>query len=173
MKLGEKITELRKIGGVTQEQQLAEKLHVSRQTVSKWENSFTEPDWSSVIKISEIFTVSLDELADNPTHDEIATEKIGFSLQDIMKINTHNRRMTMLLMISIELIVIGILSIIVIAVVNDATSTIQYMLYRYIVVTDYSNVLFADYGKAYIFAGISCGLGLLTSFVYFVKRNRN
>ena len=43
MKLGEKIYQLRKMSGMTQEQ-FAEKLNVSRQTISKWESGSTSPD---------------------------------------------------------------------------------------------------------------------------------
>lgn len=61
----------------------------------------------------------------------------------------------MLLMVSMEFITICILAVLVISIINDATSTIQYMLYRYIVVTDYENVLFADYHNAYVIAAIA------------------
>lgn len=47
--------------GFTQEQ-IAEKLDVSRQTVSNWENSRSYPDIMKVIELSDIYSVSLDEL---------------------------------------------------------------------------------------------------------------
>ena len=43
MEIGNKINHLRKLSGMTQEQ-LAEKLNVSRQTISKWESDSTSPD---------------------------------------------------------------------------------------------------------------------------------
>ncbi len=46
---------------MTQEQ-LAEKIDVSRQTISKWESDSTSPDLESIVKISRIFHVSLDDL---------------------------------------------------------------------------------------------------------------
>lgn len=46
---------------LTQEE-VAEKIHVSRQTISNWENGRNLPDLSSLILISEIYAVSLDEL---------------------------------------------------------------------------------------------------------------
>ncbi|CAJ1178792.1 hypothetical protein FD33_GL002083 [Companilactobacillus paralimentarius DSM 13238 = JCM 10415] len=42
--------------------ELAEKLHLTRQSISKWENGTTLPSFANVIAISEIFGVSLDEL---------------------------------------------------------------------------------------------------------------
>ena len=61
MQIGNKINQLRKLSGMTQEQ-LAEKLNVSRQTISKWESGSSSPDIESVVKVSEIFQVSLDDL---------------------------------------------------------------------------------------------------------------
>lgn len=46
---------------LTQEE-VAEKIHVSRQTISNWENGRNLPDLSSLILISDIYDVSLDEL---------------------------------------------------------------------------------------------------------------
>ena len=46
---------------LTQEE-VAEKIHVSRQTISNWENGRNLPDLSSLILISEIYGISLDEL---------------------------------------------------------------------------------------------------------------
>lgn len=46
---------------LTQEN-VAEKIHVSRQTISNWENGRNLPDLSSLILISEVYAVSLDEL---------------------------------------------------------------------------------------------------------------
>ena len=61
MQLGNQIHQLRKLSGMTQEQ-LAEKLNVSRQTVSKWESDTTMPDLESMVRICRIFQLSLDEL---------------------------------------------------------------------------------------------------------------
>ena len=62
MKIGNKLNQLRKLSGMTQEQ-LAEKIDVSRQTISKWESDSTSPDLESIVKISRIFHVSLDVLS--------------------------------------------------------------------------------------------------------------
>lgn len=52
--------------GWTQEQ-LANKLMVSRSVVTKWENNSATPDIVSLIKLSDIFQVSIDHLVGNPT----------------------------------------------------------------------------------------------------------
>ena len=59
MNIGERINHLRKTNNMSQEE-LAEKLHVSRQTVSRWENNSSQPDIESILAISNLFTVSTD-----------------------------------------------------------------------------------------------------------------
>lgn len=61
MKIGEKLQQLRKKSGLTQEQ-LAARLTVSRQAVSKWELDDAVPDTENVVQLSRIFGVSCDYL---------------------------------------------------------------------------------------------------------------
>lgn len=61
MTLGEKISFLRQGKGISQEK-LAELIGVSRQAVTKWENGNANPDTENLIRLAEIFGVSLDEL---------------------------------------------------------------------------------------------------------------
>ena len=71
--LGNRIAELRKEAGLTQEQ-LAGKLGVTYQAVSKWENGNSYPDISLLPRLSEIFQVSLDSLFGK--EDTILTERV-------------------------------------------------------------------------------------------------
>ena len=64
MILADKIIEERKRNGWSQEE-LAEKLGVSRQAVSKWERDLSYPDVNSIPKLADIFGVSVDELMHN------------------------------------------------------------------------------------------------------------
>lgn len=61
MNFAEKLRELRKNRNMSQEQ-LAEKLYVSRQAVTKWENGTGLPDIENIIAISELFNESIDSL---------------------------------------------------------------------------------------------------------------
>ncbi len=61
MILAEKITLLRKMNGLSQEE-LAEKLGVSRQSISKWESAQSVPDLKRILAMSELFSVSTDVL---------------------------------------------------------------------------------------------------------------
>lgn len=61
MILADKIIELRKKNGWSQED-LAEKMEVSRQSISKWEGAQSIPDMNKILKLSEVFSVSTDYL---------------------------------------------------------------------------------------------------------------
>lgn len=61
MEFSEQIRQIRKDSGLTQEA-FAEKVHVTRQAVSNWENNKNLPDIETLIVISQTFHVSLDEL---------------------------------------------------------------------------------------------------------------
>lgn len=63
MELGKKIRQLRFKAGLTQEQ-LAEKLGIGAQAVSKWENAAAMPDITALPLLAEIFGVSIDDLFD-------------------------------------------------------------------------------------------------------------
>lgn len=61
MKIGEQLQKQRKAHEMSQDT-LAKELHISRQSVSKWENGAALPSFGNVIAISELFDISLDEL---------------------------------------------------------------------------------------------------------------
>ena len=61
MILADKLIDLRKKSGWSQEE-LAEKLNVSRQAVSKWESAQSVPDMGRIVQLSELFSVSTDYL---------------------------------------------------------------------------------------------------------------
>ena len=61
MNLGEKIFELRKRKNLSQEE-VAEILNVTRQTISKWETNQSTPDFDKIIPLCELFEISADEL---------------------------------------------------------------------------------------------------------------
>ena len=61
--IGQNIKTIRKKLGITQEE-LAEKLNVTRQAVSNWENGKTEPDIETLTKMAQIFDISIDKLVD-------------------------------------------------------------------------------------------------------------
>ena len=61
MEIGKKLKNARVQSGMTQEN-VAEKINVSRQTISNWENEKSYPDIISVIELSNLYSISLDVL---------------------------------------------------------------------------------------------------------------
>ncbi len=72
MEFNNKLYELRKQKGFSQEE-LANRLNVSRQTISKWEVGESTPDMENLVAISELFEISLDELVLNKVPEEADT----------------------------------------------------------------------------------------------------
>ena len=77
MILADKIIELRKKNGLSQEE-LAEKLNVSRQSISKWEGAQSIPDMNKILKLSDLFSVSTDYLL----KDEIEEMETQVPIED-------------------------------------------------------------------------------------------
>ena len=63
MTIADKIKKLRKDNNMTQED-LAEKMNVSRQTISKWETNIVIPDANNIVSICKLFNITTDELLD-------------------------------------------------------------------------------------------------------------
>ena len=61
IELANRLLQYRKNSGLSQEE-LAEKLNISRQSVSKWERAEASPDTDNLIELAKIYNVTLDEL---------------------------------------------------------------------------------------------------------------
>jgi transcriptional regulator with XRE-family HTH domain len=77
MKFADKLEKLRKTRGLSQES-IAEKCHVSRQAVSKWESGNSLPDIDNLILIGELFGVSLDYLVNDKIEEVIPLAPINY-----------------------------------------------------------------------------------------------
>ena len=75
MILADKIIRLRKKNGWSQEE-LADKMNVSRQAVSKWESAQSIPDLEKILQLSKLFCVTTDYLLKDDIEDEEFTEFI-------------------------------------------------------------------------------------------------
>lgn len=82
----EKLIQRRRERGMTQED-LAERLSVSRQTISKWENGECMPDADKFIRLSDILEISLDELAGR----EVEVEPIVLPAPELAKPGKQRR----------------------------------------------------------------------------------
>lgn len=122
MTLSERITELRKKSGLSQEE-LAEKLDVSRQAISRWESGATAPDAENLIKLSKIFNVSTDYLLcveketasenENKREEkkEIFNERfISYKIRDLIEDHGHKVCYFMIVMHVLALILLGFMA---------------------------------------------------------------
>ena len=82
MKFGDKLISLRKKQGLSQEE-LAEKLKVSRQSVSKWESNNTYPETDKIIQICNIFNCNMDDLINDKITDIDQLERVSKSKLNI------------------------------------------------------------------------------------------
>ena len=73
MDFSEKLSILRKARGLTQEQ-LAEKLDVSRQSVSNWESGQATPDLEKIVALSTVFNVTTDYLLKSSEIDDLSVK---------------------------------------------------------------------------------------------------
>ena len=97
MKIGNKIATLRKKKGLSQEE-IADKLNVTRQTISKWELNETSPNINQAKEISKLFNISLDELVGNNIND-ILINKINKNDKSLKVIMSFNIVMLILLLL--------------------------------------------------------------------------
>lgn len=81
MKLGEKISRLRREKNLTQEQ-FADLLCVSRQSVSKWESDTAYPETAKLIRIGELFGCSLDYLLKEDMEKETAEKSVTSGMEN-------------------------------------------------------------------------------------------
>lgn len=84
MTLGQKLREFRKKAGLSQEQ-LAEKLCVSRQAITKWESDKGTPDIVNLQNISKLFDVSIDYLLDDGETISSSVIKESININDYQK----------------------------------------------------------------------------------------
>lgn len=73
MKFNEKLIMLRKQHNLSQEQ-VAEKLGVARQTISKWELGETTPEMDKLIIMSELYNITLDELMKEENEGKVVND---------------------------------------------------------------------------------------------------
>lgn len=91
------------------------------------------------------------------------------TLEDLMKINLYNRKMTLLLISGLIFLMISILNVIYVTALNSTTSSTQYMLYRYIVTGQYKSAPI-DYLQL-VFPSIISGVTGAALCVCYIMKN--
>lgn len=122
MKFNEKLIKMRKEKGLSQEA-LGEKLDVARQTISKWELGETTPEMDKLVKLSELFEISLDELIKDDSEISVA-EDTNNNLN-----NTNSQKLVGIVIIILKvigvLIVIGIVLAIIGAICFGTMTSVE------------------------------------------------
>ena len=98
MKLSDKIIKLRKTNGWSQEE-LAEKLDVSRQAISRWESAAAQPDATNILKLSKLFGVTTDYLL----NDDYESDN---DLPKVKEINQEGISQILIFMVTLEVMVL-------------------------------------------------------------------
>lgn len=97
MNLGKAIQDIRDRNNMTQEE-LGEMLHVTRQTISNWENEKSYPDLITLIEISDMFDISLDTMLKG---DRDMTEKLNKEIN-------WGKRLKIILPVAVAAILLGV-----------------------------------------------------------------
>ena len=114
-KTGNFLKELRKGKELTQEQ-LAETLHVSRRTVSRWETGSNMPDLDLLVEMADLYQVDLRELLDGERKKEKMNEELKETVLQVAEYsNAEKQRSTKIVRVYF---VIGILALIANAAIN-------------------------------------------------------
>lgn len=98
MEIGKKLKNARIEAGLTQEK-AAEKIDVSRQTISNWGNEKSYPDIISVIALSDLYSVSLDELLKGD-------QKMAEHLEESTNVVKSNKKLTGAILLNIILMIL-------------------------------------------------------------------
>ena len=96
MEFGKQIKKLRQEAQLSQEE-LAERIYVSRQTISNWENDKSYPDVNSLVLLSETFQISLDNLIKG----DIEVMKDVIRKEEIVKMNRYGKIYTIMLIVTV------------------------------------------------------------------------
>ena len=98
MKLSDKIIGLRKSNGMSQED-LAEKLDVSRQAISRWESGTAMPDANNILQLSKLFGVTTDYLL----NDDYQSDN---DLPKVKEVQNDNLGQIMIYLVTLEVMVL-------------------------------------------------------------------
>ena len=100
MELGKQIKMYRLENKLSQEE-LADRIYVSRQTISNWENDKSYPDINSLVLLSEVFKISLDKLIKG----DIEIMKDAIQKEEVEKMNHYGRIYTIMLIVTVVSVV--------------------------------------------------------------------
>ena len=176
MNLAENLKKIRKEHNLSQEQ-LAEKLGVSRQSVSKWESNQAYPEMDKMVQLCKMFELNIDDLLNNDitqiAKDKQTKNNINKTIQDFLDCITKITNMfgsmnfkTKIKCIFEQCIIIGILILCFIAI-GLITKTILNNIFSFVPSDIYIPILHAFEG-IYLIACIICGI-ILVFYIFKIR----
>ena len=106
MQFNEKIISLRKSMGLSQEE-LGAELHVSRQTISKWESAQSYPDFQRLVLLSDYFGLTLDELVRDVDVADVRAKNVNSEKLDSIYSDINSAKKTIKWLYNCYLVVGG------------------------------------------------------------------
>lgn len=150
MNLGTRLRQIRKQSGLSQAQ-LAKILHISRQSISKWENDLSSPDVEMLLKLSSYYKVSIDEIVDNPLREQMQESNALMTYinhedrKESSLVKTLERYegyfILMLLILCCAIAPLGLIFIIFVMRWNRRTNTLKYVNYGASIIAFIYNVI--------------------------------
>lgn len=150
MNLADKIIEERKKNGWSQEE-LANKLGVSRQAVSKWESSGSIPDLQRILQMSELFGVTTDyllkdEIEEEPLNEYTETNTIKVSMEEANQYLDMKSKGSRIVANATSLCILSPVPLIVLGTMTEDHILIGFSLVLLLVLVAIAVYLFVNYG---------------------------
>lgn len=150
MILADKIIEERKKNGWSQEE-LANKLGVSRQAVSKWESSGSIPDLQRILQMSELFGVTTDyllkdEIEEEPLNEYVETKTIKVSMEEANQYLDMKSKGSRIVANATSLCILSPVPLIVLGTMTEDHILIGFSLVLLLVLVAIAVYLFVNYG---------------------------
>ncbi|MGN8856607.1 helix-turn-helix domain-containing protein [Catenibacterium mitsuokai] len=150
MILADKIIEERKKNGWSQEE-LASKLGVSRQAVSKWESSGSIPDLQRILQMSELFGVTTDyllkdEIEEEPLNEYVETKTIKVSMEEANQYLDMKSRGSRIVGNATSLCILSPVPLIVLGTMTEDHTLVGFGLVFLLMLVAIAVYLFVNYG---------------------------
>ena len=115
--------------------------------------------------------MSLDDLLREADASVTNRNDEQITLEDLMKINLHNRKMTLLLIGGLIFVMVSILNFAYVIALQSTTLSTQYMLYRYIATGQYASAP-VDYMRLMVPSVITGAIGLVLFLIYIIENRK-
>ena len=112
---------LRRAKGLSQEE-LAGRLHVTRQTISKWENALSVPDAELLLRLAEELEVPVSRLLGGPVEDEPAPDQVAAHLAELNRLLAERNRRSRRIWREVAGVLIGLAAATVLLILLNAAA---------------------------------------------------